>query len=84
MIDFFFRQMGSQGPTLLKHSVRGIFCCCTARFVSDLVGNPEDRISQDAAQIIFSVNDNFSTETILGMTFERISIVSPNWSYKLS
>ena len=29
-----------------------IFCCCTAWFVSDLVGNPEDRFSRDAAQLI--------------------------------
>ena len=27
------------------------FCDCTAQFVSDLVGNPEDRFSQDEAQI---------------------------------
>ena len=29
-----------------------IFCSCTAWFVSDLVGNPEDRFSQNEAQII--------------------------------
>ena len=28
-----------------------IFCGCTARFVSDLVGNPEDQFSHDEAQI---------------------------------
>ena len=28
-----------------------IFCGCTARFVSDLVGNPEDRFSHNEAQI---------------------------------
>ena len=28
-----------------------IFCGCTARFVSDLVGNPEDRFSYNEAQI---------------------------------
>ena len=28
-----------------------IFCCCTARFVSDLVGNPEDRFSHNQAHI---------------------------------
>ena len=26
------------------------FCGCTARFVSDLVGNPEDRFSRDVTQ----------------------------------
>ena len=29
-----------------------IFCGCTARFVSDLVENPEDRFSQNEAHII--------------------------------
>ena len=29
-----------------------IFCGCTARFVSDLVGNPEDRLSHDEAQML--------------------------------
>ena len=29
-----------------------IFCDCTARFVSDQVRNPEDRFSQNEAQII--------------------------------
>ena len=28
-----------------------IFCGCTAWFVSDLVGNPEDRFSQNEAQM---------------------------------
>ena len=28
-----------------------IFCGCRARFVSDLVGNPEDRFSRVAAQL---------------------------------
>ena len=28
-----------------------IFCACTAQFVSDLVGNPEDGFSHDAAHI---------------------------------
>ena len=27
-------------------------CCCTARFVSDLVGNPEDSFSRELAHII--------------------------------
>ena len=29
-----------------------IFCCCTARFVSDLVGNPETRFSHNEAHKI--------------------------------
>ena len=28
-----------------------IFCVCTARFVSDLVGNPKDRFSHNEAHI---------------------------------
>ena len=28
-----------------------IFCGCTARFVSDLVGNPDDRFRRDAAKM---------------------------------
>ena len=28
-----------------------IFCGCTARFVSDLVGNPDDRFSHNEAHI---------------------------------
>ena len=28
-----------------------MFCCCTAQLVSELLGNPEDRFSYDAAQI---------------------------------
>ena len=32
-----------------------IFCCCTARFVSDLVGNPEARFSHDTAHICLPV-----------------------------
>ena len=30
-----------------------IFCGCTAKFVSDLVGNTEGRFYRDAAQILF-------------------------------
>ena len=29
-----------------------IFCDCSARFVSDLVGNPEDRFSQNEAHFL--------------------------------
>ena len=32
-----------------------LVCDCTARFVSDLVGNPEDRFSSDAAHFSFQV-----------------------------
>ena len=36
-----------------------IFCGCTARFVSDLVGNPEDRFSHDAAHILYMLSASF-------------------------
>ena len=34
-----------------KFQAFAILCGCTARFVSDLVGNPEDRLSHNEAQI---------------------------------
>ena len=40
-------------PLLPKSELSlSIFCGCTAWFVSDLVGNPEDRFSPEAAQIM--------------------------------
>ena len=33
-----------------------ISCGCTTRFVSDLVGNPEDRFSHNEAQIVCCIN----------------------------
>ena len=44
-----FRYTDSTIPLLSKLLV--IFCSCTARFMSDLVENPEDRFSQNEAQI---------------------------------
>ena len=32
-----------------------MFCGSTSRFVSNLLGNPEDRFSDDAAHIVFDV-----------------------------
>ena len=40
-----FRYTDSAIPLLYKPL--SIFCGCTARFVSDLVGNPEDRFSHN-------------------------------------
>ena len=37
--------------TIRNFKPLGIFCDCTARFMSELVGNPEDRFSQNEAQI---------------------------------
>ena len=48
-----FRYMDSTIPLLPKNfKPRTIFCGCTARFVWDLVGNPEDRFSRNAAHIM--------------------------------
>ena len=44
-----FHYIASTIPLLLKPLA--IFCDSTARFVSDLVGKPEDRFSHDAAHI---------------------------------
>ena len=36
-----------------------IFCDCTARFVSDLVGNPEDQFSHNEAHIMFFIQSSY-------------------------
>ena len=48
-----FRYTDSTIPLLSKFKLKAltIFCDCAARFVSDLVGNPEDRFSQNEAHI---------------------------------
>ena len=51
-----FRYTDSTIPLLpkSKFSSLAIFCDFTARFVSDLVGNPKDRISLVAAHLLIS------------------------------
>ena len=51
--DFFFATRIEQSLYFLntKFNPLAIFCDCTARFVSALVGNPEDRFSHNEAQI---------------------------------
>ena len=44
-----FRYIDSKVPRHFKPLT--IFCDCTARFVSDLVGNPDDTFSRDVAHI---------------------------------
>ena len=44
---FSFRYIDRTIPLLFKPLA--IFCGCTDRFVSDLVGNPEDRFSHNEA-----------------------------------
>ena len=48
-----FRYKDSTIPLLPIQNFKplAIFCSCTAWFVSDLVGNPEDRFSQNQAQM---------------------------------
>ena len=49
-----FRYMDSTILLLFKSEISSppaIFCCCTARFVWDLVGNTEDRFSHNEAHI---------------------------------
>ena len=50
-----FRYIDSTIPLLPKSEISSIFCGCTARFVSDLVGNPEDWFFSDEDQMIVSV-----------------------------
>ena len=47
-----FRYTDSTIPLLPKYEISlAIFCDCTARFVSDLIGNPEDWFSHNKAQL---------------------------------
>ena len=48
-----FRYTDSAIPLLPKSEISrlAIFSGCTARFMSDLVGNPEDRFSHNEAQL---------------------------------
>ena len=49
-----FRYIDSTIPLLSKSEIfqsQAIFCGRTARFVSDLVGNPEDRFSHNEAHL---------------------------------
>ena len=49
-----FRHIDSTIPLLSKSEILSLLCGCAARFVSDLVGNPEDRFSQNEAHITVS------------------------------
>ena len=40
---------------ILNFTPLAIFCDCTAQFMSDPVGNPEDMFSHDAAHIMTSL-----------------------------
>ena len=49
-----FRYTDSTIPLLPKVEISSLFCDCTAWFVWDLVGNPEDRFSHNEAHIKMS------------------------------
>ena len=49
-----FRNTESTIPLLPKSKIS--CCACTARFMSDLVGNPEDRFSQNEAHFTLTVS----------------------------
>ena len=57
-----FRYTDSTIPLLSKPLA--IFCGCTARFVSDLVGNPEDRFSHNDAHLFTEKSENDAIENI--------------------
>ena len=50
----YFRYIDSTLPLLPIYEMLSLYivCSCTARFVSDLVGNPEDRFSYNEAHMI--------------------------------
>ena len=52
-----------------------IFYGCTARFVSDLVGTPEDKFSSDAAQMFFWIVQLNSLHTSPCLVFMRALII---------
>ena len=69
-----FRYTDSTIP-LLHFKPLTIFCGCTARFVLDLVGNPEDRFSQNEAHTIV-------TASKLYLFKKSISIFGGSWWYE--
>ena len=49
-----------------------IFCGCTARFVLDLVGIPEDRFSRDAAHLILLLQGEFLEKQIKKLSDRKV------------
>ena len=50
--DKTYLSLGLRSPLIQNFKPLTIFCGCTALFVSELVGNPKDRFSHDAAHLI--------------------------------
>ena len=54
-----FRYIDSTIPLLPKYKISmplAIFCDCTARIMSDVVGNPEDQVSHNGAHMKYHKN----------------------------
>ena len=64
-----FRYTDSTIPLLPKSEISCLFSGCTAQFLSDLVGNPEDWFSHNEAQMANStdvwVQSIFNTRQVL-------------------
>ena len=56
-------------PLLPKSKISSLFCGCKARFVPDLVGNPEDWFSHNEAHLMFV----YSRETVQMDCYQRQS-----------
>ena len=52
-----------------KYPTFAIFCGCTARFVSDLVGNPQDRFSQNETHLAADKFQTVETPAIISSYF---------------
>ena len=62
---------------LRKFMPPAICCGCTARFVSDLLGNPENRFSLDYAQMVWvPVNDKCHSWTVVCRLVQQIVMVT--------
>ena len=69
-----FRYTDSTIPLLPKPLA--ILCDCTARFVLDLVGNPEDRFSHNEAQFVHQIEFDNSTSFVFT---DRSNVVLLIW-----
>ena len=68
-----FRYTDSTIPLLPKSEIPlALFCGCTARFVSDLVGNHEDRFSHNEAHI-FLLQVEAVDRTVVGGSGGKVS-----------
>ena len=52
---------------------KAIFCGCTVRFVSDLVGHSNDRFSRDAAQLAITLKCLYTAHCMLHVIVCRLS-----------